>query len=177
MFRVTHHGLVLLACLVGACGGSGSGGSTPAPGPATAQRVRQPSAGDDSWVYRPRHGTFDRPRWAVFVLQQLQRLVRERNLHWAERIDLTPVPGEIAGVNTPRSRHCVDGSPQRVYLSQPEGITRPPLPCIAASSPAGNHRDRLVPVSTATGIVNFDAEVAADNTLYFVESQFGRTGL
>ena len=184
MFRVTHHGLVLLACLVGACGGSGSGGSTPAPGPgpqpsAFANPQRVTILGYTDHAMEP---SISRDGQYLFFNNSNDSSVNT-NLHWAERIDdLTfQYRGEIAGVNTTSLEGVASMDRNNVFYfvsTRSYNQTASTLYRGVFANGAITGIDLVPGVSTATpGIVNFDAEVSPDgNTLYFVESQFGPNG-
>jgi len=108
----------------------------------------------------------------------------DTNLHWAERVSdvVFQYRGEIAGVNTA----ALEGVPSMDRNGVFYFVSNRSYGQTASTLYRGKFSNgklsaiELVPgVSLAKpGIVNFDAEIAADgNTLYFVESQFGVSGL
>ena len=105
------------------------------------------------------------------------------NLHWAQRLDdLTfQYKGELQCVNTA----WLEGVPSmdrdgNFYFVSNRSYDQTASTLYRGHFSAGNISSvELIPgVSVSRpGIVNFDAEISADgNTLYFVESQFSRTG-
>jgi hypothetical protein len=119
----------------------------------------------------------------ILFFNNLNEPTVNTNLHWAERVDdLTfQHQGEIAGVNTPALEGVASMDREgNFFFVSPRSYDKTASTLYRGHFSEGTvTKVELVPgVSLAKpGIVNFDAEISADgNTLYFVESEFDRSG-
>jgi len=174
--------LLLLGCVLWACSGNPHPApATIAPGPGAAfsnpQRVTiRGYDGDAMEPFLSRDGK-------ILFFNNLNDPKVNTDLYWAERVDdLTfQFKGEVGCVNTPALEGVASMDRDGMfYFVSPRSYEQTASTLYRGHFANGTVTGiELVPgISLAKpGIVNFDAEISADgNTLYFVESQFGRGG-